>query len=372
MQITFTREQEDLRAVLRGFLAENSDVRALIDGEGGHDPHLWRRMAGEIGVQGLAIPERYGGAGGTSAELCVVFEELGRTLAGGAMLGTIGMAVPALLASGTGGLQAELLSGIADGSLVAAVAVAESDGSWDLPRPATKACPATGSFLLEGAKYFVPDGMVADLFLVSAATPDGPALFAVLGDAAGLSRTAHATVDRTRGLARIDFASTPAWLLEMGTHALEEALDHGRAALAAEQAGGAQHCLEMAVEYAKSRHQFGRPIGSFQAIKHHAADMLVAVESARSAAYYASLAPQEDPSRLSIAATTAQVCCSQAYTHVAAETIQIHGGIGFTWEHDAHLYYKRAKSDEVLLGGPDWHRDRLARLIGIVEEDTDD
>uniref|UniRef100_UPI00375042DC acyl-CoA dehydrogenase family protein n=1 Tax=Actinomadura sp. SCN-SB TaxID=3373092 RepID=UPI00375042DC len=318
MEIAFTSEQEELRAVMRAFLEEHADRRALIDADDAHDAQLWRRMAAEIGVQGLAVPEEYGGAGFGAAELCVVFEELGRALAGGPLLGTVGLAVPALLACADEKIKAEFLPGIADGSTIATLALVEAGGAWETGAAHTTAKASGDGHLIDGAKYFVLDGSLADLILVTAATDAGTALFAVSGDATGLTRRAHEAVDPTRGLARLDFASVPARLLSSDPTVIETAVDHARIALAAEQAGGAQWCLDAAVEYARTRHQFERPIGSFQAIKHRCADMMVAVEAARSAAYAAALTPHADPADLAVAATSAQICCSRAYTEVAA------------------------------------------------------
>jgi alkylation response protein AidB-like acyl-CoA dehydrogenase len=366
VEIAFTSEQEELRSVMRAFLDEHADRRALIDSGDAHDAELWRRMAAEIGVQGLAVPEEYGGAGFGPAEMCVVFEELGRALAGGPLLGTVGLAVPALLACADEKVKAEFLPGIADGSTIATLALVGADGAWETGATRTTAKESGDGYVIDGTTYFVLDGTLADLILVTAATGDGTALFAVPGDAPGLTRRAHEAVDPTRVMARLDFASVPARLLSPDPAVIETAVDHARIALAAEQAGGAQWCLDTAVAYAKTRHQFGRPIGGFQAIKHRCADMMVAVEAARSAAYAAALAPHADATDLAVAATGAQICCSRAYTEVAAGTVQIHGGIGFTWEHDAHLYYKRAKTDELMFGSPDWHRERLARFTGIT------
>ena len=215
---------------------------------------------------------------------------------------------------------------------------------------------------------FVLDGHVADLVLVVGRTPKGFSLFGVKGDAEGLTRTPLPTMDQTRKQARLEFAGTPAWLIgtEGGAEAgLSKTLDLAAVALAAEQVGGAQRCLDSSVEYAKTRIQFGRPIGSFQAIKHKCADMLLEVESAKSAAYYAGWAAAEDSDELPVVASLAKSYCSEAYFHAAAENIQIHGGIGFTWEHDAHLYFKRAKSSELLFGDPAYHRELLAQRIGI-------
>jgi alkylation response protein AidB-like acyl-CoA dehydrogenase len=215
---------------------------------------------------------------------------------------------------------------------------------------------------------FVIDGHIANLIIVAARTDAGVTLFAVQGDASGLTRTALPTMDQTRKQARLEFADVPAVLIgaDGGAEAgLSKTLDLAAVALAAEQVGGAQHVLDASVEYAKTRIQFGRPIGSFQAIKHKCADMLLEVESAKSAAYYAAWAAAEDSDELPVVASLAKSYCSEAYFHSAAENIQIHGGIGFTWEHPAHLYFKRAKSSELLLGDPSYHRELLAQRIGI-------
>ncbi|HXA62120.1 MAG TPA: acyl-CoA dehydrogenase, partial [Streptosporangiaceae bacterium] len=208
----------------------------------------------------------------------------------------------------------------------------------------------------------------ADLVLVAARTPGGLSLLAVDGDAEGLTRTALPTLDQTRRLARLEFSSVPGRLLgaEGGAGpALSRTLDLAAIGLAAEQVGGTQRCLDMSVAYAKVRYQFGRPIGSFQAIKHKCADMLLEVESSRSAVLYAATAIDEDSPEVPLVASAAKVYCSDAYFHAAAETIQIHGGIGFTWEHDAHLYFKRAKSAQLFLGTPDDHRTHFANHVGI-------
>jgi alkylation response protein AidB-like acyl-CoA dehydrogenase len=226
---------------------------------------------------------------------------------------------------------------------------------------------------LSGTKHFVIDGHTANTIVVVArqagtAGEDGIGFFVVDGDADGLTRTPLATMDQTRKQARLDFdgvAATPLGEVGEGWPALSKTLDQAAVAMANESIGGAQKCLEMSVEYAKVRVQFGRPIGSFQAIKHKCADMLLEVESGKSAAYYAAWAAAEDNDELPVVASLAKAYVSDAYFHSAAENIQIHGGIGFTWEHDAHLYFKRAKSSEILLGDATYHRELLAQRIGI-------
>jgi alkylation response protein AidB-like acyl-CoA dehydrogenase len=236
-----------------------------------------------------------------------------------------------------------------------------------------EAVGSDGGWRLDGTKMFVLDGHIADLVVVAARRPgsvgtEGVSLFAVRGAAEGLTRTPLATMDQTRKLARLDFVGVRADLLGeegAGWAPLSRTLDQAAVCLSAEMVGGAQRCLDMSVEYAKARVQFGRPIGSFQAIKHKCADMLLEVESARSAVAYAGGAAADDDGELPVAASLAKAYCSDAYSHAAAENIQIHGGIGFTWEHDAHLYFKRAKSSEILLGDATFHRELVAQRVGI-------
>ena len=230
------------------------------------------------------------------------------------------------------------------------------------------ATASSDAWELNGTKMYVLDGNAASLVIVAACTDKGISLFKVDGDADGLSRTQLATMDMTRKQSRLDFENVKANLLGEegeGWSTLEKVLDLASVALAAEQVGGAQQCLDTAVQYAKDRVQFGRPIGSFQAIKHKCADMLLEVESAKSAAYYAGWCAAEMNDELPSVASLAKAYCSEAYFNTTAENIQIHGGIGFTWEHPAHLYFKRAKSSELLFGDPTYHRELLAQRIGI-------
>ncbi|HLH46891.1 MAG TPA: acyl-CoA dehydrogenase family protein, partial [Acidimicrobiales bacterium] len=331
---------------------------------------VWRQMAEQLGLQGLAIPEEHGGSGYTYVELTVVFEEMGRALLAAPYFATVALAANLLLASDDAQAQADYLPGLAAGTTIGAVALAESSGRWD-EEGITLAATAGGSgegWTLTGEKRYVIDGHLADLVLVAARTPAGVSVFAVDKGAEGLTATSLTTMDQTRKQAQLTFEGTPARLVGeegRGWAAISTMLDKAVVALAAEQVGGAQKVLEMAVEYAKRRVQFGRPIGSFQAIKHKCADMLLEVESAKSAAYYAGWAAAEDNEELPVVASLAKSYCSEAYFHAAADNIQIHGGIGFTWEHPAHLYFKRAKSSELLFGDPTYHRELLAQRIGI-------
>jgi alkylation response protein AidB-like acyl-CoA dehydrogenase len=301
-------------------------------------------------------------------ELIVVLEEMGRSLMCAPYFSTVALAANAILTSGDDAAKKELLPGIASGDSIATLAFTEDNGRWDEGGITTAATRAGDGWTLEGHKMFVLDGHVANLLVVAARTPAGLSLFAVEENAPGLTRTPLATMDQTRKQARLELSGTPARLIgaDGGASAgLSKTLDLAAVALAAEQVGGAQRCLDMSVEYAKQRVQFGRPIGSFQAIKHKCADMLLEVESAKSAAYYAGWAAAEASDELGVVASLAKAYCSDAYFHAAAENIQIHGGIGFTWEHDAHLYFKRAKSSELLLGDPTYHRELLAQRIGL-------
>ncbi len=371
MNFAFSEEQEELRRTVRAFLDQKSpeaEVRRLMDTEQGYDEAVWRQMGEQMGLQGLIVPEEFGGSGYSYVELIVVLEEMGRSLLCAPYFATVALAANALIHSGDDQAKKEFLPGIASGETVATVAFTEPSGKWDEAGITMAATKSGDDWKLSGTKMFVLDGHTANLIIVAARTSAGVSLFAVSGDAAGLTRTALSTMDQTRKQAKLEFSDTPARLIGSdgaGWTVLSTVLDLAAVALAAEQVGGAQRCLDMAVEYAKVRVQFGRPIGSFQAIKHKCADMLLEVESAKSAAYYAGWCAAEMNEELPSVASLAKAYCSEAYFHAAAENIQIHGGIGFTWEHPAHLYFKRAKSSELLFGDPTYHRELLAQRIGI-------
>jgi alkylation response protein AidB-like acyl-CoA dehydrogenase len=371
MNFAFSDEQEELRKVVRQFLENKSPetaVREQMDTETGYDTAVWSQMAEQLGLQGLAIPEEYGGSGYGFIELVVIFEEMGRSLLCAPYFSTVALAATALLHSGDEDAKKAHLPGIASGETIATLAFTEANGKWDESGITTTATKDGDSWTVSGEKMFVLDGHTAGLIIVAAKTDAGTSLFTVAGDASGLTREALPTMDQTRKQAKVTFDGTPATLLGTdgeGWTVLSQVLDLAVVALAAEQVGGAQLCLEMAVQYAKDRVQFGRPIGSFQAIKHKCADMLLEVESAKSAAYYAGWCASELNDELPSVASLAKAYCSEAYFHAAAENIQIHGGIGFTWEHPAHLYFKRAKSSELLFGDPTYHRELLAQRIGL-------
>ncbi len=370
MNFAFTEEQEQLRQFVRSFLDDKSSeaaVREQMDTEQGYDPAVWAQLSDQLGLPALAIPEEFGGQGYSFVELGVVLEEMGRRLLCAPFLSGV-LASQAIIHSGDDAAKAEHLPGIASGQTLAALAFTEESGKWDESGITMEATGSGSDYTLTGTKSFVIDGHVANLIVVAARTAGGVSLFTVAGDAAGLSRQSLSTMDQTRKQAKLTFANTPAKLLGAegaGWATLSTVLDLGAIALAAEQVGGAQCVLEMAVQYAKDRVQFGRPIGSFQAIKHKCADMLLEVESAKSAAYYGMWCAAELNDELPSVASLAKAYCSEAYFHAAAENIQIHGGIGFTWEHPAHLYFKRAKSSELLFGDPAYHRELLAQRIGL-------
>jgi alkylation response protein AidB-like acyl-CoA dehydrogenase len=367
----FDEDQRELRGTVRRFLEHSSadaDVRRLMATAPGYDPVVWQRMASELGLHGLAIPEEYGGAGFSFVELGIVLEEMGRALLCAPFFASVVLAAELLKAIDDEQARKDYLPGIASGDTIATVALTEDDGEWAPSSVTVRAVPDGGTWRLSGTKTYVPDGLSARLILVVARTEEGIGVFAVEDSAEGLTRQALPTMDQTRKQASLRFAAAPARLLGRpdGWAAVERMLQIAAIGLAAEQAGGAQRALEMAVKYAKLREQFGRPIGSFQAIKHKCASMLVTVESMKSAAYYGLWAAASDDGELPLVASVAKAFCSDGYTMVTTENIQIHGGIGFTWEHPAHLYLKRARSSRVLLGGPDFHRDIVARLAGIT------
>ena len=373
MNFAFSEEQEELRRITRQFLeskSPESEVRRLMDTDDGYDPAVWSQMANELGLQSLIVPEEFGGQGFTFVELTVVLEEMGRALLCAPYFSSAVLATSTLLHAGDDAAKKEHLPGMAAGETIATLAFTEPNGKWDESGIEATATKSGDGWSITGTKMFVLDGNVANLLLVAAKTDAGVSIFAVDPTDASVTRTNLATMDQTRKQSKVELAGTPATLIGTdgaGWTTLERVLDLAAVALAAEQVGGAQKVLETAVQYAKDRVQFGRPIGSFQAIKHKCADMLLEVESAKSAAYYAAWCAAELNDELPSVASLAKAYCSEAYFHAAAENIQIHGGIGFTWEHPAHLYFKRAKSSELLFGDPTYHRELLAQRIGIWE-----
>ena len=371
MKLGVTAEQDELRDSVRRFLAERASLsraRELMEAGEGLDRAVWEQAGSQLGLQALAIPEEYGGAGFTFAEQAIVLEELGAALYAGPYLASAVLVATALLASPDEEARRDLLPAIASGQTIATLAFTEDDGSWDPSMTRTSAVKAGEGWQLHGYKSFVLDGGAAGLILVLAVADGGPSLFAVEAGARGLGTTVLPTLDQTRELARLELDGVPGRLIGSPGDAaaiMDRVLDVAAIARAAAQLGGAQRALDMTVGYAKIRHQFGRPIGSFQALKHRMADLLLEVESLRSLVTYAAAAVAEDSPEIPVVASLIKAYASDTYFHVAAENIQIHGGVGFTWEHDAHLYFKRAKSSELLFGDATYHRARLADRIKL-------
>jgi len=370
MLFEFSDEHGELRRTARDFFEKDSDenrVRELMSTEQGYDPATWSRMAEELGIVGLIVSEQHGGAGLGMIELAIVAEEMGRVLLCAPYLSSAVLATSALELAADESAQKEILPKLASGEATGTLAFSESANPWEFSGIEMNAEADGKAFKLSGEKTYVLDGHTASEILVVARAGADLALFRVAPDAAGFSREALPPLDPTRKLARLQFDHTPADRISSGdiSSQLGRAVERTIVALAAEQLGGAQKVLEMATEYAKTRFQFGRPIGSFQIIKHQCADMLVAVELARSAVYNAAFAEEEDPESASIAARMAKSYCSDAYLEIANRNIQVHGGMGFTWEHGAHLYFKRAKASEVLFGSPSFHRERMATSLGF-------
>jgi alkylation response protein AidB-like acyl-CoA dehydrogenase len=369
MRFAFTEEQEELRATARAFLAERSSserVRAASESECGYDAETWKRIGGELGWTAVAIPEEHGGLGLGAVELCALLEPMGEALLCAPFFASVCLGAQAILEAGSAAQKGEWLPAIAAGERIATLAFDGADGT----AAAVEARGAGGDFVLAGSVAQVLDGGSADLLVVAARAADGLGLFVVAGDAAGVERRALPTLDRTRRLASLALRDVrvpaSARLGGDAAGALELTLDRARIALAAEQVGGAQRCLDLAVAYAKERVQFGRPIGSFQAIKHRLAELMVRVETARSAAWWASgVAALGDSAEIARVASLAKAWSSEAFFHCAAECLQVHGGVGFTAEYDVHLYLKRARAGEGFLGDPAWHRERVARQLGL-------
>jgi hypothetical protein len=352
MNFDFSPDQRSLREQARKFLTEQSSsarVRRILDGAAPYDAELWRGM-GEMGWIGTAIPEPYGGAGFGHLELCVLAEELGRSLAPTPFASTIYLAVEALLLAGSDAQKKRWLPRIAQAEAIGCLALAEGAHVATADNIATR---ATGG-RISGTKLPVMDGDVADFAVVAAAESSGRVgLFLVDLKGAGVTRTSVTTVDPTRSHARIVFdgaAAEPLGTGGGGWPLVERLLDRAAVLVAFEQLGGAQAALDMAREYALGRFAFGRQIASFQAIKHKLADMYVGVELARSNAYYGAWALSKDAQELPVAAAAARVAASEAYYQAAKENIQVHGGMGFTWEFDCHLHYRRAKLTGLMLG----------------------
>lgn len=369
MDFGFSEEQELLRQSAVDFLTKecpSTYVRQMMEDERGYSDELWKKMA-ELGWMGLMYPEEFGGAGLSVVDLVVILEEMGRVAMPGPFFSTVCLGGLAILEAGNQEQKQKYLPGIATGATKATLAVLEENARWDDKGIALLARKGKKGYSLSGVKLFVPDALVADLIVCVGRTSDGPALFVVDSKQAGVTVTPLKTMDQTRKLCEVRFDKTPVSAENVlgapgkGWETLSRILDRSKVALCAEMCGGAQKVLDMSVEYAKVREQFGRPIGSFQAIQHKCANMLVQVESAKSATYYAAWAVANDAPEAPLAAAMAKAYCSDAYRQVSAEGIQVHGGIGFTWEHDIHIYFKRAKGSEVTFGDATWNRELVAQ-----------
>lgn len=375
MDFAYSEEQEAFRELLQRFVREQlptSELRRITLSPDGLDRTLWKRMAEELGLQGLPIAERFGGQGFGFLETGIVFEELGRVLFCSPLFATC-LATQTISNAATDEQKQRLLPAIAAGDCIATLALLEDNGRWDADAISLVAEPDGDGFRLTGEKRFVIDGQSADLLIVAARlagteAAEGVTLVAVRSDTPGVLLSPFETLDLSRKQAHLRLENARGESLgEPGAAgaALQQSLDRAAIALAAESAGGAARCLELAVEYAKSRVQFARPIGSFQAIKHKCAEVLLEVECARATARWASWVAEQDGDDLGEAASLAKASCTDAFLRAAHECVQIHGGIGFTFEADPHLYYRRARANEVLLGDPTHHRTRMLKAMGI-------
>ena len=376
MRFSFTEEQEEFRVFLRRFLEDKSpttEVRRLMETDEGYDEAVWKQLSTELGLPAVHVPEEYGGQGFSIAELAIVVEEMGRALLCAPYFSSSVLATTTILEAGTEEQKRTLLPPLAAGEIRATLAFTEDNGLWDERGVEAIATPSGEVFKIDGTKSFVLDGHTADSIVVLARQPEtsgdgGLSFYTVRSDADGLTRTLLKTTDPTRKQARLEFKGVHAELLGTeGTAAgpLAKVLDIAAICLANEMVGGAEKLRESALEYSLMRVQFGRQIGSFQTMKHKSADMLLEVELAKSAAYYAAAAAAEDDKETPALACLAKAGASQAYMQTAISTVQIHGGIGFTWDNDTHLWFKRAKSSEVFLGDPAYHRELLMQRWNV-------
>jgi alkylation response protein AidB-like acyl-CoA dehydrogenase len=366
MSFSLTDEQIGLRDAARELFtarAGREARRAYVDRALPYDTELWKTMSTELGLHGILIPEQYGGGGGTLLDLSIVLEESGATLLCSPFFATVVLAATAIAASGDDDVKGELLPAIANGELIAALAYRSGVGG----APLSAASGARG-WTVSGSAFHVIDGAAAQAVLVIARTDRGHALLLLDADADGLTRTESSSLDPTRRLAALTLTHAPARLVGpdgAGTDVLRDTLAVARVGLAAEQVGGAQRCLDMSVEHVQSRQQFGRAIGSFQAIKHRCADMFVDVQCARAATLHAAWAAEADPEVFATATYATAALVSDSYFRAATQSIQLHGGIGYTWEHEAHLYLKRAMSSARMFGTAAEHREKVASAIGL-------
>jgi len=369
--LVLSPEQRDFADSIRHFLGQRAPVsasRSFMTDPVGYDPGVWQQMATQLGLQGLRIPEQFGGSGMGFVETRIALTELGRELYTGPFLASAVLATEAIMATEDDAAMADLLPGLAAGETIGALALWDDAVSNERAGIQTTAQQDGTGWRLDGRKAIVLHGQTATLLVAAAATSSGVSLFAVDPSAEGVTVSPLPSFDQTRQLASIEFLNVRARLLGAEGAAwpmIEAVVDRAATALAADSLGVAERALDLTVAYAKTRYQFDRPIGSFQAIKHKCANMLVSVELARSALYYAARAADSEPDELRTAASIAKIQCTEAASLVTGETIQIHGGIGFTWEHDAHLFFKRARTNAALLGDLTYYRERMLQAIGV-------
>jgi alkylation response protein AidB-like acyl-CoA dehydrogenase len=377
MDFGFSEEQELLRAQARDFLDKQvptSVVRSLMASDSAHDPALYSRMV-DLGWTAIPFPEQYGGLGLGMVDLTVVLEEMGRHVAPSPLLSSVALAGMTLLHGGSDAQRQQFLPALCSGESIGTVALSEQSGRWDAHGVQMPARRSGDSWVLRGEKHYVPDAHVADWMLVAARTGgtdgDGVTLFLVETSAPGVSVRPLKTMDQTRRVATVSFDDVTVAADRVvggegrGWPVLRRGIDRALVAISAELCGVAQRAMEMSVDYAKTRQQFGRPIGSYQAVSHKCADMLVQVESAKSLTYYAAWAVDNDVPEAPLAAAMAKAYASDAARQVTGDAIQVHGGIGFTWEHDMHLFFKRAKWGETTLGDAVYHRERVAQALEL-------
>lgn len=383
MEFSFTEEQKMIRDTAQAFLAEVSSsnaIRSAMDTEQGFDPQIWQRICEEMYWQAIHIPEEYGGMGLGYVDLVVMLEQMGRYLLCSPFFSTVCLASNALIVAGTDEQKQQYLTQICEGSLTATLAYTSKNGQWDATAVQGIVTAQGDDYVLNGTYRYVLDGHTAQLLIVAARSEgsegeQGISLFAIDSDTPGVKRTWLPTMDQTRKQAEIVFDNvrvSSSQLMGEANNAwpqLNKVLQLAAIAIAAEQVGGSQQVLDLTVEYTKERVQFGRPIAGFQAVKHQAADMMLRTEVARSAVYYAACVAEEALSgglladELGEAASVAKSYCSEGYFKNAGDALQLHGGVGFTWEYDVHLYFKRAKSSELFLGDAAYHREHVATLL---------
>jgi alkylation response protein AidB-like acyl-CoA dehydrogenase len=370
MDFDFTQEQVMLRDLSREFMTRESTpkaVRALWDDARGYSDTIWQQMA-DMGLHGLTVSEEYGGQGLGMVELALVLDEMGRASYPGPYFATTVLAAGAIAASGQSDVMARYLPDIASGRTRATFALLESALSWQPDAVQLRASRSGDGYVLSGVKRFVPWAHVADLVVVVARTSGGVTLFAVPGDAPGLSETRNVEMDRTNPTSTLTFkdVAVPADAVigevDQGWAIVDAVLQRAAVAASAEMLGASRRCMDMSVEYAKVRQQFGQPIGMFQAIKHACAEMLLEVENSHAATYYAAWAADAGSFDAALAASAAKAYVGDASRKVCGSSIQVHGGIGFTWDYDLHIYFKRAKHFEPLYGDADFHRERALQL----------